>query len=104
MVMRAAPADPLPPSPQPQLPLAGRAAEAPATPSPSSPRLDWATLQARTFGTHVWRCPCGGRRRVLALVSSPTTAQAVLLRLGLLQPRRVFPCHGPAPPQLSLPL
>jgi hypothetical protein len=74
----------------------------PAVPKPKRPRLDWATLQARTFGEDVWRCPCGGRRSVLAVVSSHRTAEAVLLRLGLLQPRKALPaCHGPAPPQLA---
>lgn len=34
------------------------------------PRLDWATLHARTWGTDVWRCPCGGRRKVVAVVTS----------------------------------
>ncbi|QRO01420.1 hypothetical protein JRI60_21565 [Archangium violaceum] len=29
-------------------------------------RLDGAGLQRRTFGEDVWRCPCGGRRQVLA--------------------------------------
>ena len=70
-----------------------------AAPKPKRPRLDWATLQARTFGEDVWRCPCGGRRRVLAVVSSHRTAEEVLQRLGLLHPR-----HGPDPPQLSLSL
>lgn len=108
VVMRPAPEAPdRRPSPsQPELRLVGPADDtpAPASPKPQSPRLDWATLQARTFGTDVWSCPCGGRRRVLAVVSSPNTAQAVLQRLGLLEPRRAFCSHGPAPPQLSLPL
>ena len=76
-----------------------------AAPKPKRPRLDWATLQARTFGEDVWRCPCGGRRRVLAVVSSHRTAEEVLQRLGLLQPRKVLPAsRGPDPPQLSLSL
>jgi len=29
---------------------------------PTRPRLDWALLHQRTFGTDVLRCPCGGRR------------------------------------------
>jgi hypothetical protein len=76
-----------------------------AAPKPKRPRLDWATLQARTFGEDVWRCPCGGRRRALAVVSSHRTAEEVLQRLGLLQPRKLLPAsRGPDPPQLSLSL
>jgi hypothetical protein len=53
----------------------------------------------------VLRCPCGGRRKVLAVVLSRRTAEEVLQRLGLLQPRKRLPaCHGLAPPQLSLAL
>ncbi len=26
------------------------------------PRLDWVTLQRKTFEADVWQCPCGGRR------------------------------------------
>lgn len=75
-----------------------------AAPKPKRPRLDWATLQARTFGEDVWRCPCGGRLRVLAVVSTHRTAEEVLQRLGLLQPRKLLPAsHGPDPPPLSLP-
>jgi len=86
------------PSPSPRPP--------PATAKPTPPRLDWATLQARTFGEDVWRWPCGGRRRVLAVVSCRSTAEEVLQRLGLLQPHPSMASgHGPAPPpQLSLAL
>jgi hypothetical protein len=30
---------------------------------PKRPRLDWATLQKRTFGNDVWVCPCGGNAK-----------------------------------------
>jgi hypothetical protein len=89
--------DALPPSPQPEL-----LGDTPAPPL-RPPRLAWATLQARTFGTDVWTCPCGGRRRVLALVSSPYTAQEVLQRLGLLDPRPPSTPHGPARPTPASP-
>ena len=47
------------------------------------PRLDWATLQAKTFGTDVWKCPrCGGRRRVVGLVTSRQTASGVTPEAG----------------------
>ena len=63
------------------------------TPSPSPaeqekpkrrPKLDWATLQARTFGEDVWKCGrCGGRRRIVAVVTSHRTAEEVLRNLRL---------------------
>jgi len=75
--------------------------------SPAAPqkrtRLDWATLQARTFGEDVWACPCGGRRTVLAVVTSRRTAEEVLQNLGMLTPRRALP-QSQAPPQLALAL
>jgi len=77
--------------------------EAPQRAKPARPpRLDWATLQAKTFGTDVWKCPrCGGHRRVVGLVTSRQTAEEVLKKLGLLTPRRLLPPeHGP--PQLEL--
>lgn len=99
VVMRGA-LDALPPPPQAQLQLDARGDDTPAA-VPKPPRLDWATLQARTFGNDVWSCPCGGRRHVLALVASPITAQEVLRSLGLLEPRRALSPHGPAPPRLE---
>ena len=66
------------------------------------PRLDWATLQAKTFGTDVWEClRCGGRRRVVGLVTSRQTAEELLEKLGLLTPRRRLPPER-GPPQLEL--
>jgi hypothetical protein len=65
------------------------------------PRLDWASLQRRTFEEDVWRCPCGGRRRVLAVVTSRGTAEEVLRNLRLLPPRPPQP-QSHSPPQLRL--
>jgi hypothetical protein len=65
------------------------------------PRLDWAALQQRTFGDDVFRCACGGRRRVVAIVTHPRTAEEVLANLRLLPPRTRLP-PAQAPPQLSL--
>lgn len=61
------------------------------------PKLDWATLQARTFGEDVWKCSrCGGRRRVVGVVTSHRTAEEVLQNLGLLPQRRLLPQeYGP---------
>jgi hypothetical protein len=80
-----------------------------ASPAPAAssragrPRLDWAAVQLRTFGNDVWACRCGGRRAVLAVVTSPATAERVLARLGLLSPRVPLPL-AQAPPQLALAL
>jgi hypothetical protein len=52
------------------------------------PRLDWATLHARTFGIDVWRCRCGGKRKVLAVVTSRRTAEEMPRNLGLLRSRK----------------
>lgn len=70
----------------------------PTSPAPARPRLDWAALLRRTWGFDVFDCPCGGRRRVLALIRSPALARKLL---GL--PARARPPALPTgPPQLSL--
>jgi hypothetical protein len=71
------------------------------TPSaPPRPRLDWAGLLRRTFAFDVFDCPCGGRRRVLALITSPAVARAIL---GLRTTTRPRPTRQPTgPPQLAL--
>ena len=68
------------------------------------PRLDWAALHARTWGTDVWLCPCGGKRKVMAVVTSRRTAEALLRNLGLLPPRPLPLPSAQAPPQLELSL
>jgi hypothetical protein len=50
------------------------------------PRIDWSTLLQRTFGCEVWKCPCGGQRRVVGLVTHRRTAEQMLKSLRLLQP------------------
>jgi hypothetical protein len=65
------------------------------------PRLDWASLQRRTFEADAWACPCGGRRRVVAVISDRRTAEEVLGSLGR-RPRRSLPTRAQSPPQLSL--
>ena len=67
------------------------------------PRLDWATLQRKTFEADVWQCPCGGRRQVVAVVSNRRTAEEVLRNLGRLPPKPV-PRTGQSPPQPALAL
>jgi hypothetical protein len=64
---------------------------------PPPPRLDWAALLRRTWGFDVFACPCGGRRRVLAFVTSPQVASLILGPPS--PPPRLQPT---GPPQLSL--
>ena len=93
-------APPAPP-PAPQLDFLGFA------PGPTQrPRLDWASLHQRTFGTDVLRCPCGGHRTVRALHLTRTAAEERLAQLGLrLLPRRLPPAWPEdAPPQGQLSL
>jgi hypothetical protein len=77
--------------------------ESPPPPRPKRPRIDWATLLRHTFQLDVLQCPCGGRRRVLAAVTSPAVAEKVLRAIGRLAPHSPL-APGPPPPQLSLPL
>jgi hypothetical protein len=71
------------------------------SPPPRRPRLNWAAVQARTYGDDVFKCPCGGRRAVVAVVTNPTTADEMLRNLGLVAPRLPLPA-AQGPPQLSL--
>jgi len=82
-------------------PPAATAAPVTLTRKPRRPRLDWATLQQRTFGVDVWTCRCGGKRKVLAIITHRRTALEVLENLGLLQPRPPLPT-AQSPPQLPL--
>jgi hypothetical protein len=52
-------------------------------PSPRGRELSWAELLKRTFATEILRCPCGGRRRVTALVSDGAKAVEILEELGV---------------------
>lgn len=90
------------PAPPPPPLLLGTCAPLAEGPRPlRRPRLDWAAVQARTFGNDALRCPCGGRRAVVAVVTNPATAEEVLRNLGLLTPRPLLP-PSQGPPQLSL--
>ena len=67
-----------------------------------SRRLDWAALHQHTFSVDVLRCPCGGRRRIIAIHSTRKAAEERLTQLGHhLPPRRLLP---PATAQPTLPL
>jgi hypothetical protein len=87
-----------PPVPE---PLQATGGCVPPRPGTRRPRLDWASLQRRTFEADVWACPCGGRRKVLAVVTSRRTAEEVLANLGLL-PRSAPSPAAQSPPQLAL--
>jgi hypothetical protein len=39
-------------------------------------------LEEGTSRADVWQCPCGGRRRLLAVVTRRATAEEVLRNLG----------------------
>jgi len=87
------------PPPQPPAPIAPRSSA--PTPKPKRPRLDWASLHQRTFGTDVLQCPCGGRRSISSIHSTRKQAEARLTELGVALPSRVLP-PATAPPQLLL--
>jgi len=74
----------------------------PATPKTKRPRIDWATLHARTWNCDVWRCHCGGKRRVTAVVTNRSTAEEMLRNMGRLPPSPPPTPLAQAPPQLEL--
>ncbi len=85
-----------PPKPAPGAPVSSKKRRRP------SRRLDWASLHQHTFGVDVLRCPCGGRRRIIAIHSTRKAAEERLTQLGHhLLPRRLLP---PATAQPALPL
>jgi hypothetical protein len=65
------------------------------------PRIDWATLLHRMFCCDVWKCPCGGQRRVVALVTNRSTAEQMLKSMGLWRDWPPLP-PAQAPPQRAL--
>jgi hypothetical protein len=83
---------PAAPPPPPQLPLDFDPAESSPTSSPRPRRIAWAKLLARVFALDITRCrKCGGRMRVLEVVSDADAIARIL--------------HGarapPAPPPLG---
>ena len=77
----------------------GQVNPGPATPpevTPPKPRqyIPWHELLRRTFGSEIV-CPnCGGALRLIALVKTERTIQAMLMGMGIQQ---VF--HSPGPPK-----
>ena len=50
----------------------------------ATPRVDWATLLRRSFGVDVMACArCGGRLRVLAVITECEPVRRILAHLGL---------------------
>ena len=76
---------PRPPDPpEPESAPTGTQLKLPATEGvprnpPVRPRLDWAQLLRRTWGFDVFDCPCGGRRRILALVTHPDYPESLII-------------------------
>ena len=77
-----------------------------ADPDPKDPqrkrsrpeRLTWAELVKRTWLVDLLRCPCGGKRKVLAMVLNRDSIERILVHLGLphLPPQRAPPRQAPA--------
>ena len=68
------------------------------------PRINWAELLRRTFLEDVLKCPCGGTRRILAVVKDSDEAMASLKRMGVeLPPTRIREREPPPlPPDRQL--
>jgi hypothetical protein len=50
----------------------------------ATPRVDWALLMRRTFSVDVLKCPrCGGRLRVISVITEPEALRRILTHLGL---------------------
>ncbi len=70
--------------------------------SPAEPQTGLGEPPQHTFGVDVLRCPCGGRRRIIAIHSNRKAGDERLTQLGHhLLPRRLLP---PATAQPTLPL
>lgn len=68
---------------------------------PPSIRTPWADLLRRVFADDVLRCPCGGRRSVIAVVTAPGVARTLLAALALPdEPSAFAPARDP--PQVEL--
>jgi hypothetical protein len=64
-------------------------------------RYPWAELWRRVFLEDVLECECGGRRRLIALITHPPVVRAILECLGL-PTAPPNPCAARAPPDPEL--
>ena len=75
-----------------------------STVSPSRRRLGWAALLARVFAVDVTLCPsCGGRLRLVAVLSDPASIGRYLSGVGLAADPLAMAVARP-PPQRELEL
>jgi hypothetical protein len=65
-------------------------------------RIPWAELLLRVFREDVLRCPCGGRRVVLAFITEKKLVREILEHLGL--PTTRPPVAPGSPLQAKMPL
>jgi len=66
--------------------------------SPYPSRYSWSELMRRVFGIDVLSCVhCGGRRRLIALITDTLVARRILRHLGL--PSEAPPLAAARPPQ-----
>ena len=72
------------------------AADGDASAAPCSHRLRWATLLARVFSSDLSECAaCGGRLRIVAALTDPTSIRTYLEGVGL---PAMPPPRGPPQP------
>jgi len=76
---------------------AARASCPPVPHSPYPSRYSWSELMRRVFGIDVLACEhCGGRRRLIALITDTLVARRILRHLGL--PSEAPPLAAARPP------
>ncbi len=84
---------PRPPDPEPRTaalpPPSGSDGQYERSARRSSSRMLWADLLRRVFEVDVLACPCGGRRRMIAMITQPAPIRRILSHIGL-------PTSGPS--------
>lgn len=80
-------------------PVARPAPSASLAAVPPARRIPWADLLRRVFAVDVLRCPCGGRRQVIAFISEPEVVVKILDHLGL--PSLPPPVAAARPPPMA---
>ena len=84
---------PLPQEEQPSLPFSEGKKKA------KRPRINWAELLRRTFFEDVLKCPCGGRRRVVAVITKYDEAREMLKRMRVEVPPVKIRARDKGPPE-----